>query len=216
MVSYEYHYWVSFRQILKIAYFRLIFGQFPYIKSQNQNPMLPSVNIWDKNLISGIWFPYTLRQLDLSGWTLLFEEHLIGDSRYSVSMGWDWLVHDGACITEQNGVPMVKSSIVYWIAQNLKPILSDDKYRDINLNISAFRMWLICENTWMYLIQVYAWMYHIQAFAWPQVWPNPIPNPINGCNNYNIFEHMYGLRYQHIRFQMQIRWFNVIHFKKVK
>ena len=44
LVSYEYHYWVSFGQILKMAYFRLIFGRFPLIKSQNQNPMLPSVN----------------------------------------------------------------------------------------------------------------------------------------------------------------------------
>ena len=56
--SYEYHYWVGFGQILKMAYFMLIFGQFPLLKSQNQNPMLPSVNFWDKTLIFGIWFPY--------------------------------------------------------------------------------------------------------------------------------------------------------------
>ena len=43
LVSYEYHYWVSFGQFLKIAYFRLIFGRFPLIKSQNQNPMARSV-----------------------------------------------------------------------------------------------------------------------------------------------------------------------------
>ena len=68
LVSYEYHYWVSFGQILKMAYFRLIFGRFPLIKSQNQNPMVLSVNFWDKTLIFGIWFPYIQRQLDLSGW----------------------------------------------------------------------------------------------------------------------------------------------------
>ena len=44
LVSYEYQYWMSFGQILKIAYFRLIFGRIPLIKSQNQNPMLLSVN----------------------------------------------------------------------------------------------------------------------------------------------------------------------------
>ena len=88
LVSYEYHYRVSFRQILKIAYFRLIYGQFPLIKSQNQNPMLPSVNIWDKNLISGIWFPYTLRQLDLRGWTLLFEEHPTQHVNIIMAEGW--------------------------------------------------------------------------------------------------------------------------------
>ena len=40
LVSYEYHYWVSFGQILKMAYLilRLIFGRFPLIKSQNQKP----------------------------------------------------------------------------------------------------------------------------------------------------------------------------------
>lgn len=92
-------------------------------------------------------------------------------------------------ITGQNGVHLVRkispwSSQVLGIglAQNLKPILSDDKYWNINPNTSAFGMWLICDNTWMYNIQAYAWMYHIQAFAWPQVWPNPIPNPIHGCN----------------------------------
>ena len=42
LVSYEYHYWVSFGQFLKIAYFRLIFGRFPLIKSQHQNPMARS------------------------------------------------------------------------------------------------------------------------------------------------------------------------------
>ena len=51
LVSYEYHYRVSFGQILKISYFRLIFGRFPIMISQNQNPMLHSVNFWDKNLI---------------------------------------------------------------------------------------------------------------------------------------------------------------------
>ena len=82
------------------------------------------------------------------------------------------------------------------LAQNLKPILSDDKYWNINPNISAFGMWLICDNTWMYNIQAFAWMYHIQAFAWPQIWPNPIPNPIHGCNAFKIFEHIYALKYQ--------------------
>ena len=67
LVSYEYHYWVSFGQILKMAYFRLIFGRFPLIKSQNQNPMVLSVNFWDKTLIFGVWFPYIQRQLVLSG-----------------------------------------------------------------------------------------------------------------------------------------------------
>ena len=49
LVSYEYHYWVSFGQFLKIAYFRLIFGRFPLIKSQNQNPMARSVKyeVWN-------------------------------------------------------------------------------------------------------------------------------------------------------------------------
>ena len=109
------------------------------------------------------------------------------------------------CITGQNGVHLVReispwSSQVLCIglAQNLKPILSDDKYWNINPNISAFGMWLICDNTWMYNIQAYAWMYHIQAFAWPQIWPNPIPNPIHGCNTFKIFEHMYALKYQQI------------------
>ena len=108
-------------------------------------------------------------------------------------------------ITGQNGVHLVReispwSSQVLCIglAQNLKPILSDDKYWNINPNISAFGMWLICDNTWMYNIQAYAWMYHIQAFAWPQIWPNPIPNPIHGCNTFKIFEHMYALKYQQI------------------
>ena len=111
----------------------------------------------------------------------------------------------GSCITGQNGVHLVReispwSSQVLCIglAQNLKPILSDDKYWNINPNISAFGMWLICDNTWMYNIQAYAWMYHIQAFAWPQIWPNPIPNPIHGCNTFKIFEHMYALKYQQI------------------
>ena len=36
LVSHEYHFRASFGQILKIAYFRLIFGQFPIVKSQNQ------------------------------------------------------------------------------------------------------------------------------------------------------------------------------------
>ena len=79
LVSYEYHYWVSFGQILKMAYFRLIFGRFPLIKSQNQNPMVLSVNFWDKTLIFGVWFPYIQRQLDLSGQitkrNFAFEEH---------------------------------------------------------------------------------------------------------------------------------------------
>ena len=44
LVSCEYHYRVSFGQILKIAYFMLIFGRFLLIKSQNQNPMVHSVN----------------------------------------------------------------------------------------------------------------------------------------------------------------------------
>ena len=44
LVSYEYHYWVSFGQILKMAHSRLIFGRFPLLKSQNQNPMVLSVN----------------------------------------------------------------------------------------------------------------------------------------------------------------------------
>ena len=66
LVSYEYHYRVSFRQILKIAYIRLIFGQFPLIKSQNQNPMVLSVSFGDKTLIFGVWSPYIQRQLDLS------------------------------------------------------------------------------------------------------------------------------------------------------
>ena len=44
LVSYEYHYRVSFGKFLKIAYFRFIFGRFSLIKSQNQNPMLQSVN----------------------------------------------------------------------------------------------------------------------------------------------------------------------------
>ena len=103
-------------------------------------------------------------------------------------------------ITGQNGVHLVReispwSSQVLCIglAQNLKPILSDDKYWNINPNISAFGTWLICDNTWIYKIQAYAWMYHIQAFAWPQIWPNPIPNPIHGCNTFKIFEHMYRL-----------------------
>ena len=65
LVSYEYHYWVSFGQILKMAYFRLIFGRFPLIKSQNQNPMLLSVNFWDKTLIFGVWFPYIQRDKTL-------------------------------------------------------------------------------------------------------------------------------------------------------
>ena len=43
LVSPEYHYQVSFGQNLKNAYFRLIFGRFPLIKSQNQNPMARSV-----------------------------------------------------------------------------------------------------------------------------------------------------------------------------
>ena len=68
LVSYEYHYRVSFGQILKIAYIRLIFGRFPLIKAQNQNPMLQLVNFWDRNLIFGIQFPQLQRQLDLSGW----------------------------------------------------------------------------------------------------------------------------------------------------
>ena len=54
----EDHFLSSTGQTLKIAYFRLIFGRFPLIKSQNQNPMLLSVNFWDKTLIFGIWFPY--------------------------------------------------------------------------------------------------------------------------------------------------------------
>ena len=79
LVSYEYHYWVSFGQILKVACFRLIFGRFPLIKSQKQNPMVHSVNFWEKTLIFGIWFPYIKRQLDLSGWVtktnFAFSEH---------------------------------------------------------------------------------------------------------------------------------------------
>ena len=59
---------VSFGQIMNIAYFGLIFGRFPFIKSQNQNPMVLLVNFWDKTLIFGVWFPYIQRQLDLSGW----------------------------------------------------------------------------------------------------------------------------------------------------
>ena len=43
-VSYEYHYRVSFGKNLKIAYFRLIFGRFPFIISENQNLMVHSVN----------------------------------------------------------------------------------------------------------------------------------------------------------------------------
>ena len=45
LVSYEYHYWVSFGQVLKIAYFWLIFGRFPLIKSQNQKRMVRSLKI---------------------------------------------------------------------------------------------------------------------------------------------------------------------------
>ena len=63
LVSYEYHYWVSFAQILKMAYFMLIFGRFPLIKSQNQNPMMLSVNFWYKTSIFGVWSPCTQRQL---------------------------------------------------------------------------------------------------------------------------------------------------------
>ena len=68
LVSCEYHYRVSFGQILKIAHFMIIFGRFLLIKSQNQNPMVHSVNFWDKNLIFGIWFPYIQGQLDPNGW----------------------------------------------------------------------------------------------------------------------------------------------------
>ena len=57
-------------------------------------------------------------------------------------------------ITGQNGVHLVHeispwSSQVLGIglAQNLKPILSDDKFWNIDPNISAFGMWLICDNT---------------------------------------------------------------------
>ena len=63
-----FHMNITFGQILKIAYFRLNFGRFSLIKPQNQNPMVQSVNFWDKNLIFGLWFPYIQRQLDLSGW----------------------------------------------------------------------------------------------------------------------------------------------------
>ena len=43
LVSLEYHYRVSFGPNSKTAYIRLIFGRFPLIKSQNQNPMARSV-----------------------------------------------------------------------------------------------------------------------------------------------------------------------------
>ena len=59
LVSYEYHYWVSFGQILKIAYFRLIFGPFPLIKPPNQKPMVLMVSMCPKTLKIGIWAPYT-------------------------------------------------------------------------------------------------------------------------------------------------------------
>ena len=81
LVSYEYHYGVSFGQILKIAYFRLIFGQFPLMKSQNQNPMVHSVNFWDENLIFGIWFPYIQRQLELSDWVTFWGKPYWGQQK---------------------------------------------------------------------------------------------------------------------------------------
>ena len=125
--------------------------------------------------------------------------------------GW-WQIYP-TFITGQNGVHLVReispwSSQVLCIglAQNLKPILSDDKYWNINPNISAFGMWLICDNTWMYNIQAYAWMYHIQAFAWPQIWPNPIPNPIHGCNTFKILNICMPWnisKYDLIQFQIQ-------------
>ena len=67
LVSYEYHYWVSFGQFLKIAYFRLIFGRFPLIKSQNQNPMARSVKYEVWNLEFFFWTPNTQRQQVLRG-----------------------------------------------------------------------------------------------------------------------------------------------------
>ena len=63
----EYHYWVSFGQFLKIAYFRLIFGRFPLIKSQNQNPMARSVKYEVWNLEFFFWTPNTQRQQVLRG-----------------------------------------------------------------------------------------------------------------------------------------------------
>ena len=38
LVSYEYHNWVSFGQILKMAYFRLIFARFPPYKIPKSKP----------------------------------------------------------------------------------------------------------------------------------------------------------------------------------
>ena len=57
----------SYDQILKLAHFGLIFGQFSLKKLPNQYHMLHLVNSWDKNLIFGIWLPYIQRQLNLSG-----------------------------------------------------------------------------------------------------------------------------------------------------
>ena len=145
---------------------------------------------WRLRLPVNIYSPNILEKQTAKGWPVT--------NQCDISNVW-------ICITGQNGVHLVReispwSSQVLCIglAQNLKPILSDDKYWNINPNISAFGMWLICDNTWMYNIQAYAWMYHIQAFAWPQIWPNPIPNPIHGCNTFKIFEHMYALKYQQI------------------
>ena len=44
------------------------FCRFPIIKPQNQNPMLHSVNFWDKIWFLVCGFFTLLRQLDLSGW----------------------------------------------------------------------------------------------------------------------------------------------------
>ena len=67
LVSYEIHFRASFGQILKIAYFRLNFGRFSLIKPQNQNPMVHSVNFWDKNLIFGI-FVFLLTETARYNW----------------------------------------------------------------------------------------------------------------------------------------------------
>ena len=99
---------MNFGPILKIVNFWPICGRFPP-KSQNQNPMLHSVNFWDKNLIFGIWFPYIQRQLDLSGWVTKMNFAFFWDTLLLLSQGtishnagetwvkWLWLFMISTC-----------------------------------------------------------------------------------------------------------------------
>ena len=64
----------SFEQILKLRILASILADFP-LENPPRSPLTHSVN-----LILGIWFPYTQRQLDSSGWGTKNEHCFLWDT----------------------------------------------------------------------------------------------------------------------------------------